>query len=223
MAEKRISELTAKGSNLQSTDLIEVSVDAGGGSYATRYITGAQITGAVSSANFANTNLTFTGNRTHDLDGYSLTFNDIVDFKVNSFTTGYKCGFYDIGNSIPEFILDCGAGGQSIFHYRNNGVDVAVYKTIGSAHWIQAKETQVRDYTTNYIQTIKNTSGEWLFTLDSTGLETPEANVRMKVIAASGQTALKTVGKVNFNTLPTSSVGLASGDLWNDSGTIKIV
>ena len=30
-------------------------------------------------------------------------------------------------------------------------------------------------------------------------------------------------GKVNFSSLPTSSSGLSSGDLWNDSGTVKIV
>lgn len=30
-------------------------------------------------------------------------------------------------------------------------------------------------------------------------------------------------GKVNFANLPTSSGGLSSGDLWNDSGTLKIV
>jgi len=78
MAEKRISELTAKGSNLQSTDLLEVSIDAGGGSYATRYITGAEIIGAVSSANFANTNLTFTGTRTHDIGAFELKLDGTV-------------------------------------------------------------------------------------------------------------------------------------------------
>lgn len=30
-------------------------------------------------------------------------------------------------------------------------------------------------------------------------------------------------GKVNFGALPTSSTGLSSGDVWNDSGTLKIV
>lgn len=223
MAEKRISELTAKGSNLQSTDLIEVSVSAGGGAYVTRYITGAEITGAVSSANFANTNLTFTANRTHDADGYNLTFNDIGDVKYNSEVLGYLMGFYDIGNGRPELIIDCAAGGQSIFHYRNNTTDVAVYKTVGSSHWMQVREYQLRDLSTNNIHNVKNTSGEWVFDNDNTGTITPETDVRAKFIAASGKTALKTVGKVNFNTLPTSATGLASGDLWNDSGTIKIV
>jgi prepilin-type processing-associated H-X9-DG protein len=35
--------------------------------------------------------------------------------------------------------------------------------------------------------------------------------------------ALKTSGKVNMASLPTSSAGLSAGDLWNDAGTLKIV
>jgi hypothetical protein len=33
---------------------------------------------------------------------------------------------------------------------------------------------------------------------------------------------LNTTGQVNMTNLPTSSSGLSTGDLWNDSGTIKI-
>lgn len=43
MANKKISELTPKGSALSATDLLEVSVDAGGGTYTTASITGQQI------------------------------------------------------------------------------------------------------------------------------------------------------------------------------------
>lgn len=44
MANKKISELTPKGSALSATDLLEVSVDAGGGTYTTASITGQEIT-----------------------------------------------------------------------------------------------------------------------------------------------------------------------------------
>jgi len=30
-------------------------------------------------------------------------------------------------------------------------------------------------------------------------------------------------GTINFANLPTSSSGLSAGDLWNDSGTVKVV
>lgn len=44
MANKKISELTPKGSALSATDLLEVSVDAGGGTYTTASVTGQEIT-----------------------------------------------------------------------------------------------------------------------------------------------------------------------------------
>jgi len=34
---------------------------------------------------------------------------------------------------------------------------------------------------------------------------------------------VKANGRINMSSLPTSSTGLSSGDLWNDAGTIKIV
>jgi hypothetical protein len=34
---------------------------------------------------------------------------------------------------------------------------------------------------------------------------------------------IKSNGRINMSSLPTSSTGLATGDLWNDAGTIKIV
>jgi hypothetical protein len=40
--------------------------------------------------------------------------------------------------------------------------------------------------------------------------------------AATTNVAIRAAGKIMFTSLPTSSVGLASGELWNDSGTVKI-
>jgi hypothetical protein len=34
---------------------------------------------------------------------------------------------------------------------------------------------------------------------------------------------IKSDGKINFSSLPTSATGLSSGDIWNDGGTLKIV
>jgi hypothetical protein len=46
MANIKISELTPKGANLAATDLLEISQSAGGGTYVTKSITGAQIIAA---------------------------------------------------------------------------------------------------------------------------------------------------------------------------------
>jgi hypothetical protein len=46
MANIKISQLTPKGANLASTDLLEISESAGGGTYVTKSVTGAQIVAA---------------------------------------------------------------------------------------------------------------------------------------------------------------------------------
>jgi len=43
MANKKISQLTAKGTALADTDLVEISEDSGGGAYVTKSVTGADI------------------------------------------------------------------------------------------------------------------------------------------------------------------------------------
>ncbi len=73
MAEVRISEMTAHSTGvLAATDLIEVSEDLGGGLFASRKLTGAEL--GASTENFANTDLTVTGTRAHDLDGNTVGF-----------------------------------------------------------------------------------------------------------------------------------------------------
>jgi hypothetical protein len=41
--------------------------------------------------------------------------------------------------------------------------------------------------------------------------------------ASTPHMTIKSNGRINMSSLPTSSTGLATGDLWNDAGTIKIV
>ena len=43
MAEKKISQLTAKGSNLEETDLLIISKSDGSGGYDTKYLNGAEL------------------------------------------------------------------------------------------------------------------------------------------------------------------------------------
>jgi hypothetical protein len=48
----------------------------------------------------------------------------------------------------------------------------------------------------------------------------------IKFAAGGSSTAhmtIKSNGRINMSSLPTSSAGLSSGDLWNDAGTLKIV
>ena len=55
MANKKISQLTAKGSPIAPTDLVEIAEDAGGGNYVTKSVSGLQPT-LVSGTNIASIN-----------------------------------------------------------------------------------------------------------------------------------------------------------------------
>jgi len=86
MAEVRISEMTAHSTGvLAATDLIEVSEDLGGGLFGSRKLTGALLSS--STENFANTDLTVTGTRVHDLDGNTVGFTEGNTTFVNSSVT----------------------------------------------------------------------------------------------------------------------------------------
>jgi hypothetical protein len=43
MANVKISQLTAKGSNLEATDRLAIAQDTGGGTFASKYVTGAEV------------------------------------------------------------------------------------------------------------------------------------------------------------------------------------
>lgn len=57
MANKKISQLTAKGSALAATDLVEISEDAGGGTYVTKSVTGANIKSGLQPTLVSGTNI----------------------------------------------------------------------------------------------------------------------------------------------------------------------
>jgi hypothetical protein len=58
MAEKKISQLTAKGATIADTDLVVISESNGGGSYVSKSVTGANIKGLVTDANLSTSDIT---------------------------------------------------------------------------------------------------------------------------------------------------------------------
>ena len=58
MAEKKISQLTAKGATVADTDLLVISESAGGGAYNTKSVTGANVKALVTDANLTTTDIT---------------------------------------------------------------------------------------------------------------------------------------------------------------------
>jgi hypothetical protein len=57
MANKKISQLTAKGTALAATDLVEISEDSGGGTYVTKSVTGANIKSGLQPTLVSGTNI----------------------------------------------------------------------------------------------------------------------------------------------------------------------
>jgi hypothetical protein len=57
MANKKISQLIAKGSALAATDLVEIAEDAGGGTYVTKSVTGANIKSGLQATLVSGTNI----------------------------------------------------------------------------------------------------------------------------------------------------------------------
>jgi hypothetical protein len=72
MANEKISDYT-EALSVADDDLLEISVDLGGGSYETRKVKKSNLGGG---DNFATADLTLTGNRTHDLDSNILKFDN---------------------------------------------------------------------------------------------------------------------------------------------------
>ena len=77
MAEKKISQLTAKSANLASTDLIPIAESDGLGGYVTKHVTGAEVVGGAGSTTIYNGDGTLSGNRT--IDGSAGTYALILD------------------------------------------------------------------------------------------------------------------------------------------------
>ena len=57
MADKKISQLTAKGSALAATDLIEIAEDNGAGGYVTKSVTGANVVSGLQPTLVSGTNI----------------------------------------------------------------------------------------------------------------------------------------------------------------------
>jgi hypothetical protein len=89
MANKKISQLTAKGARLAATDLIEISESDGAGGYVTKSVTGTNITGGQLIADYDNTlGTTITGITLGLSDSFLLpagTFNANCQFELQWF------------------------------------------------------------------------------------------------------------------------------------------
>lgn len=117
MAEIKISDLTAKSANLANTDLFVIAESDGAGGYVSKKITGAEIS-AIAGSNIYLVDGTIRGNRTIDLNGVYLAFQnsgaDVLKISaadVISFNNAYS--FPTADGTAGQVLKTDGAGALS--------------------------------------------------------------------------------------------------------------
>ena len=114
MAEIKISDLTAKSANLANTDLFVIAESDGAGGYVSKKITGAEIS-AIAGSNIYLVDGTIRGNRTVDLNGVYLAFQnsgaDVLKISASdviSFNNAYS--FPTADGTVGQVLKTDGAG-----------------------------------------------------------------------------------------------------------------
>lgn len=229
----------------------------------------------VGGKNFANANLTFTGNRSHDGDSNRLTMAKFKDMTFETFiapTLGLaSLNFNGFGNSASDLThefnsdagvtmrmygdnsstyygsvlmngnhqLQFGSGSQYIrknpsangTEFINNGGSISFGFNNGQVFMqgnfdydsIQCINSQTTSYFTQ-----QNGNYAWRF-----GKNGNDGSIRGSIGDGFSNTEIVSIkqtdgavdfllGLIRLTGIPTSSAGLPTGTLWNDSGTIKI-
>lgn len=174
MAELRISDLPAHSTGtLKATDLIEVSEESGG------LFTSTKMTGASLNKNFANTDLTFDGDRSHDTDGHNLLI-----------TTDAGVGVESVFYMTPTTVLISSLNGVQF-----GGSITTAYNNYIANHTVTALDNIV-DCTTGTFtvtlptavgiggrQYIVKNSGAGTITLEGDGTETIDGSLNVTLAA----------------------------------------
>ena len=141
------------------------------------------------------------------------------DFEsISNYATGYQLSYKDTGGSLPILLLDAPNGGNAYQIFRNAGNNIKQMFTFVGEYW---ERVNIERHFNNFGQSTfyrDNVGNNW-FGFDPTNLSTPEANVCVKIVSQTGQTALKTDGKIKSVNLPTyadNASALVGGLVVND-------
>lgn len=124
---QKISQMTPKGANLSSTDLIEIS-ELVSGTYQTKSITGQEIIDAASGGgtNIYNTDGTLTANRTLTGDNFVLLFQTMGQFNVHSHTNNTDNITFETRSdaNYHSFAVKDHNTGEELFTIKNKNVTI---------------------------------------------------------------------------------------------------
>jgi len=138
---QKISQMTPKGSNLASTDLIEIS-ELVSGSYQTKSITGQEIIDAAGGGeNIYNSNGTLTGDRTLTGDNKVLLFQTMGQFNVHSHKNNTDNITFEVRSdaNYHSFAVKDHNTGDELFTIKNK--DVIVFRPKFTIELIDALTT----------------------------------------------------------------------------------
>jgi len=138
---QKISQMTPKGSNLASTDLIEIS-ELVSGSYQTKSITGQEIIDAAGGGvNIYNSDGTLTGDRTLTGDNKVLLFQTMGQFNVHSHKNNTDNITFEVRSdaNYHSFAVKDHNDGDEIFTIKNK--DVIVHRPKFTIELIDALTT----------------------------------------------------------------------------------
>ena len=115
MAEKKISQLTAKGSNLEETDLLIISKSDGSGGYDSKYITGAELKSlTVNTQTDTYTFVLTDANKLVELNNAATKTFSLPVSSVANFPIGTKIKVAQLGAGQLRIAAVAGTGAQTI-------------------------------------------------------------------------------------------------------------
>lgn len=255
MANKKISDYT-EALSAAADDFFEISVDLGGGSYATRKIKksnlglgGSPLTtkgdlytfdsadarlgvgsdgqvliadsaeatglrwGTISSSNIYNSDDSLTGTRTVTFNGYDLIFKTSASNRFRIWN-----GTGSINDSLSMW--DSGSGNMKMSFYNltlSGNVTNDAMRIIYNGETSFGKDVRFSNAVTNL--PAANTRVH----INAQG--TTNSFTALRVADSADTAAMRILGDlaILMENLPTSSAGLATGQLWNNSGVVNIV
>jgi hypothetical protein len=194
--------------------------------------------GTISADNMATADLILTGNRTHDLSNYSFAINNSsaanVDFSIDG-SGGFNWSGQSAGN---HFVLNTSAsselqirGGHPTdwlsFHSTSAGVSSSIfysmswYASSGTKQAMQIRGNGLTQFFYNVGVGVYATGAR----LHIQGSGSTDTSTALLVQNSLGTEALEVRDDsvIIMANLPTSSAGLPTGAIWNNSGVINIV
>jgi hypothetical protein len=200
MAGKKISELPALGSTYAGTDLFEISVDGGGGSYSSKSITGANISSsaAASVQTIYNTSASLLAARTVTMGAYDLNFASTTAGQKVTLGKNVSVG----GQAYSDGIVTLTPGATVTPDWNDGNIQSVIIDQVGVT---MANPTNIQIGATYILVVVQDGTGSRTITTWGSAYEFP-ANTAPTLTTTADRADVITLVAYNANTLMCTSV-----------------